>query len=136
MTRINLVNVTELYDQHLMAEYRELPRLFIYAKDLQVKGKRPGGLNIPEHYVLGTGHVKFFVNKLKFLERRFSELVVELKNRGFNIQYTSSDIMTEGLDPYWFGDYVPTVEAIDLNRERINERLAAKPGWYRKTMRE
>lgn len=28
MTRINLTLVSELTDQHLMAEYRELPRVF------------------------------------------------------------------------------------------------------------
>ena len=31
MTRINLTLVSELTDQHLMAEYRELPRVFWYS---------------------------------------------------------------------------------------------------------
>ena len=28
MTRINLINPEKLTDQHLLAEYRELPRIF------------------------------------------------------------------------------------------------------------
>ena len=31
MTRINLTLVSELADQHLIAEYRELPRVFGYS---------------------------------------------------------------------------------------------------------
>ena len=38
MTRINLTLVSELADQHLMAEYRELPRIFGAVRDRLAKG--------------------------------------------------------------------------------------------------
>lgn len=34
MTRINVVPVTELTDKHLLAEYRELPRIFGASKKM------------------------------------------------------------------------------------------------------
>ena len=60
MTRINVVPVKELTNKHLVAEYREIMRL---PKNLNTslnrKGK-PFNMNeIPEDYVLGSGHVKF-----------------------------------------------------------------------------
>ena len=40
MTRINLTLVSELADQHLMAEYRELPRVFGAVRKHVQNGKR------------------------------------------------------------------------------------------------
>ncbi|MGP2427932.1 pyrimidine dimer DNA glycosylase/endonuclease V, partial [Escherichia coli] len=40
MTRINLTLVSELADQHLMAEYRELPRVFGAVRKHVANGKR------------------------------------------------------------------------------------------------
>lgn len=66
MTRINLVHPSRLCDQHLLAELRELPRI--------PNGVLSGRLkrhydDAPEHYVLGYGHVKFFVNVARIVER-------------------------------------------------------------------
>lgn len=55
MTRINCVPVEELTDKHLLAEYRELPRIFNLARAVE---------DAPTEYVLGTGHMKFFYDKL------------------------------------------------------------------------
>jgi hypothetical protein len=30
---------------------------------------------------------------------------------------------TEGIDKWWFGDYIPTQEAVDINKKRIEQRL-------------
>lgn len=61
MTRINLVPVSELSDQHLIAEYRELPRIFNLVLNAQYKGKYPLDFKISDTYLLGTGHVTFFM---------------------------------------------------------------------------
>ncbi len=80
MTRINLIPVEELSDQHLMAEYRELPRIV----NGVIEGKfKPS--NVPEHYILGTGHVKFFTNKILFLAARYRLLFAELQYREFKL---------------------------------------------------
>lgn len=76
MTRINLVKVQTLSDQHLLAEYRELPRII---SDWRKRGYFPKFYEgIPSNYRLGSGHVKFFRNKLKFLIKRFSLIIQEL----------------------------------------------------------
>lgn len=132
MTRINMVPPEELTDQHLMREYQELPRVLALVKKTQEKGKLPKDLKIAEKYILGTGHILFFYNKLTFLKKRQEKLVKELLKRGYNIKFT------EGLDlssfeTVWLDDYHPTIEDIELSRSRINEKIAMKPDWYRKT---
>jgi deoxyribonuclease (pyrimidine dimer) len=112
MTRINVVPVAELCDKHLLAEYRELPRVFKLATPYR---------KLPERYTLGKGHVIFFYNKLGYLATRFVEIVNEAKKRGFKVKYTTADV--RGLNPVLFGDYTPTPEALALNRARIAERI-------------
>lgn len=115
MTRINVVPVKELCDKHLLAEYRELPRVFGLAKVCH---------DIPTQYTLGKGHVKFFYNKLEFLDKRFKQLVKEMLRRGFNPKYTS--IPPRGYTGEellaLYNNYKPTREALAINRERIEER--------------
>lgn len=116
-----------------MAEYRELPRVFGYVRKLQEKGKRPRGIDIPKTFTFGHGHIKFFSDKLKYVESRYKSLVSELKSRGYNITFAETDNLTEGLDVYWFGDYIPSEDEINLSKQRIAEKVAQKPEWYRKT---
>ena len=76
---------------------------------------------IPDRFKLGTGHVKFFYNKLFYLFKRYIELYTECKNRGFNVQnYTEAwvDVPTELMN-----DYKPTREDRLIIQRRINERL-------------
>ena len=124
MTRINCVPVQELCNKHLFAEWRELPRIKSYVSKSINKGLNV--LDIPPHYVLGKGHVKFFYNKLSFLIKRYDELTKELLDRGYNIE--KSELIMEGL-PNWFNDWVPTQEDIMLNRHRIKERMPKNPKW-------
>lgn len=121
MTRINVVNPSELSQQHLCAEYREIARLPGNLKAwLNRKSKKPCFSEIPSQYVLGTGHVKFFFNKMKFLESRFEAIVAEMIRRGYNPKYTDSSIFKTS--ETFYKDYAPTQEAVELNRERIRER--------------
>lgn len=121
MTRINVVPVTELADQHLMAEYRELPRI------LTVVAKTPEPNYLEGDYRLGEGHVRFFYDKGLYLFTRYCALVAELRVRGF--QLNVPDLDWEGFKI--MGDYAPTPEAIAINRERLLEKINAKPDWYR-----
>lgn len=113
MTRINCIPVTELSYLHLLAEYRELPRVSKLARPAKA----------PAEYVLGTGHVTFFYNKGKWLKRRFEEEIVpELQRRGVDVKYTHYRDHPEGLNEDW----TPTPEAMALNRDRIATRLGTK----------
>ncbi|MGC6406316.1 pyrimidine dimer DNA glycosylase/endonuclease V [Bisgaard Taxon 45] len=116
MTRINLIAPTELCDQHLLAEHRELTRI----PNAVAKGKF-SLIGQPEDYKLGTGHVRFFFNKLSFLKKRYDLLHHECKARGFNVQYIWPDNLPE--DKTLWLDYTPTERALATNRARILERM-------------
>jgi deoxyribonuclease (pyrimidine dimer) len=124
MTRINVVPVATLTRQHLVAEYRELPRVFRLVLHAQVRGMRWNDPKIQGRYTLGRGHVTFFYNKLGWCLARFEALVREMKTRGYQPRYLSIDpAILRQLDAHWFGDWTPTRAAIRLNRDRIRERL-------------
>ncbi len=125
MTRINCVPVESLSDLHLLAEYRELPRVFSGVRAAQQRNMTAEYyLKKYPKYVLGTGHVCFFYPRCKYLAKRFIYLVRELKRRGFNVQYDNVDAKVYGIDHEWFGDWKPTSEAIKINQARIRARLA------------
>ena len=77
---------------------------------------------IPAQYVLGPGHVKYFFDKMKFLQRRFEQLVTEMQQRGYKTSYTDSSIFVPH-DVKFYNDYVPSEDDVELNLKRINERL-------------
>ena len=121
MTRINVVPVEELCDQHLLAEWRELPRMRAYAEKTSAKASE-----IPLRYTLGEGHMKFFLDKGVFLEQRHAKLTEELLRRGFNLMNTNRFEMSA---KYGKKAYVPDLESLSINRARILERTPAKPRW-------
>lgn len=115
MTRINCIPVSELTDQHLLAEYRELPRLSKLARLPNPKEV------FPLNYKMGTGHVKFFYDKGEYLRRRFEdEIVPEMLSRGFNPQYTTYKLHTHA---ELNRDWQPTIDDEMINASRINDRL-------------
>lgn len=124
MTRINLVDPSMLHRKHLVAELHELPRVFSLARNAQhiLAYKK-----IPSNYVLGTGHVIFFYDKLKFLANRYSDLCDEMRVRGYNINQIPEEELLDCIDRKLINDYVPTDTAIVLNLKRIKERT--KPEW-------
>lgn len=123
MTRINVVPVESLTTRHLVAEYREITRLpKNLATALNRKSKPFSWDEIPSEYRMGTGHVKFFFDKMQFLESRFDQLVNEMLRRGFNPNFRDSGIFTK-CSPEFYNNYNPTPEAIQINLERIQERL-------------
>ena len=117
MTRINVVPVEELCDKHLLAEYYELPRVFKLAKVCS---------DAPKEYTLGKGHLKFFYDKLGYLFWRYIDIRNELLQRKFKINedkyYSNVEIMGE---KYSVCGYIPNEKALEINRARIKERIAA-----------
>jgi len=78
VTRINVgIQPSELCDQHLVAEYRELPRLW----NLQLKSLPP------IQFKLGTGHVLWCAQYQGMLADRYVALVAEMRARGFSVSY-------------------------------------------------
>lgn len=117
MTRINIgIPPQKLTRQHLIAEHRELKRIPNMVRTGKAKIE-----NIPEQFKLGTGHVKFFYDKLGYLRQRYRELYHECKRRGYNVQNYES--AWEGIPNELMGDYTPTKRDRDIVQKRINKRL-------------
>lgn len=129
MTRINLIPVEELTDQHLLAEHREIKRIpniilsWKYSLD-----------NQPKEFTLWKWHVKFFYDKLDFLCERYNKIFNECIKRWFLI----ANYWWAFLNPIllWayrnmFNDYIPTQKDIELSRQRIKEKINMKPDFYK-----
>jgi deoxyribonuclease (pyrimidine dimer) len=131
MTRINLIPTKELSDQHLLAEYRELPRVIkqehIYIGDA------------PDKYVLGKGHVKWAVKHGNFCLSRYYYICEEMKYRGFKVNYPYEDLAKIAEDKQislYSKTYFPTEDDIELSRNRIKEKLNMKLSWYKWSNRD
>lgn len=122
MTRINVVPPEELCRQHLLAEYRELPRIFPLAIAAMQRGEKPADVRNPREYVLGTGHVRFFYSRLHWLNMRFLLLVREMQSRGYATNFSEPYDLT-GIPSCWCNDYQPTAHALEINRARIAARM-------------
>ena len=88
---------------------------------------------VPKKFTLNGGHVYFFYNKGKYLYNRYQELISEMKRRGFkpdsNRKFPRDIFKENGL----YNDWIPTMEDYKVIRQRIEEKIALKPDWYRKT---
>ncbi len=104
MTRINAnISPARLIDQHLVAEYREIVRIpnAVRKIDVHVLSAK----HIPSKFTLGTGHVIFFYDKIKYLHDRFKDICAEMRSRNFNVNMTD-DMFIECLThrPDQYGD--------------------------------
>ena len=133
MTRINIVEPSELTDQHLIAEYREITMVPGSLKRTLVSKIGYKESKVPKKYTLNTGHVYFFYNKGKYLYKRYREIVIEMKLRGFNPDSNRKFPRNIFIDNNLYNDWMPTMEDYKIIRQRIAERIASKPDWYRKT---
>lgn len=122
MTRINVIPVRLLSDEHLGAEYRELPRVFGEVRAAQDRGEIPSSIPMPFHYKLGEGHVRFFYNKLDYLLRRYAEICRWRWYRGFQVNYPDLAELTERIEEEWFNDWIPDIEAQRTNLFRLIDR--------------
>ena len=115
MTRINAgFPVKQLSNKHLIAEHREIKRVPNVVKKKQEIGA------IPESFRLGTGHVRFFYDKLEYLRLRYEEIYAECLERKFNVTYFGN--AWDDVQPHLMNDWIPTDEAKQLIIDRIEER--------------
>lgn len=122
MTRINLVDPQYLINDHLMAEYRELPRIFRAVIVLEQKNVNLRKYKFPRKFRLGEGHMKFFYRRCKWLAERWVTIKEELIHRGYNLDPEYIQLVQYRISvlPAWsWGEYQPTPEDIYLSMERI-----------------
>ena len=136
MTRINIIPVSELHDQHLIAEYREIT--MVPAALNRTLNSKTGLIRekISKRFTLNNGHVYFFYDKGLYLDKRYTEIVNEMKSRGFNPDSARIFPIEIFKDNDLYNDWTPTIEDQKLIRQRIQERINSKPDWYRKTSYE
>lgn len=134
MTRINTIDVNRLTDQHLMAEYRELPMIMaslrrsLTSQSVQKLVKR-----IPHKYTLNKGHVLHFYNKGLFLYNRYTDLITELRSRNYNIkpEDRSVDFSVFRNNIVLNNQWTPKPDDHVVNCDRIIERVGQRPTFYR-----
>lgn len=115
MTRINVgIKPSELHYKLLLAEHREITRIPNAIKSGRAKVK-----DIPDEFTLGSGHVKFFYNKLGYLKKRYESLYEECVRREFNVtnKVSAFDCPTELM-----GDYSERPSDRLLLIERLKQR--------------
>ena len=133
MTRINLVDPSELTDQHLIAEYREIFMVGGSLKRTLISKTGYQESRVSKNYTLNKGHVYFFYNKGKYLHNRYHELIDEMKRRGFQPDKSRVFPTKVFKDNGLYNDWTPTIEDYKIIRERIQQKINMKPNWYRKT---
>lgn len=130
MTRINLgILPSELCDQMLVAEYRELPRTVkLFSERLVRMGDAAYDVGVPSFPTLGAGHVLYFINYGKELQFRHMILRDEMYNRGINVSY--SDILKyERMEHCPIEHYkIARPLLIDRIKVRLSE-MKRKPTW-------
>lgn len=132
MTRINLVPVQCLTNKHLVAEYKELPRVFTHVRKHIEKKRSPEDIRIPRYFKLNRGHETFFFNKCMWVLRRYRWLYMEMKKRQFKadpiLYYTITASVRENIqqDLYgqlWFNDWKPRPEDYYLSMARLCKKV-------------
>lgn len=131
--RCNLIDPSLLTDQHLIAEKRELRMIPPLLEKKLKKGIEHVLLSIPSSFVLGKGHMSFWLNKGLYLEKRFISLHEEMKRRGFNpdesLKFNSKDFLFYKDSLYL--DYIPTEDSLIKIKERLKDKFLEKPSWYK-----
>jgi len=133
MTRINLIKPSELSDQHLIAEYREIFMIgSALQRSMQSKGWHSTKKNLPKEFTLNIGHVKFFYDKGKYLYKRYLDLIDEMKSRGMNPN-PERQFKIKQWPEELYKDWKPTEKDMQVIRKRIKEKINEKPSFYRWT---
>lgn len=117
MARVNVgLNPRLLSDQHLVAESVEITMITggLRAHKYELKGP------IPPKFSLGKGHINFFKNKLKYLEKRLAEVNSEMVRRGFK---PGTSINLSEFPSKYHNDWKPTMDDSSVLRARVAHRL-------------
>ena len=129
MTRINIIPCKLLLDQHLIAEKKEINQLIGQInKSLQSKNWHINN-NIPNNFTLGTGHCKFFYNKIKYLDNRFKLIDEEISKR-YNKEYNSKFYNILNNNKELYNDFIPNKKDQLIIIERLKSKIIMKPNYY------
>lgn len=118
MTRINsILQVSNLTDEHLLAEHREIKRICSRFSKRLLLNKFD---DIPKNFTLGKGHEIFFLDKGHFTLTRYKLIHLECIRRGFKVQNYESNWKVYK-DTKYFNGW--TDNGLELILNRIKERI-------------
>jgi hypothetical protein len=121
LTRVNVVPPSELTNSQLLAEYREIPRIYRMVLKSIDRGEDVGQ-GVPPEFTYGKGALRFWYNKLQYIKLRQVALSEEMRARNYQT-IAHPDPLSEGNHgiehPGYWQDYTPTEEALASNRRRL-----------------
>lgn len=121
MVRVNIISPKLLSDQHLLAEHLEIMMLVSYARKNPPK-------EVPARYCLGKGHITFFKDKIRYLQKRFLEIQKEMKRRGFK---PKAKLNVKGISKKLLNNWIPVAGDKEIIKKRILWKIRKKPSYYR-----
>ena len=110
------IRVKNLCREHLLAEHREIKRT-----PNKVGNGKYSLVGQPAEFCLGTGHEKFFYDKLLYLKNRYEQLYAECIKQGFDVEYYGG--AWDNVPIELMNDYKPSLKDRNLLVDRINERI-------------
>lgn len=113
-------------DQMLKAEHREVVRVPNHIHKCISAKKSINFSGQPDEFKLGSGHVKFFYDKIKYLHKRWEDVHEECLARGFDMSDYSKAF--RNIPDWLYNDWEETAEARKLVVERVTERIHAMKG--------
>lgn len=122
MVRVNLINPEKLADQHLIAEYAEILILRQYILNY------PSTENLPEHFTLNKGHMRFFKDKVRYLKERHDRIRKEMIKRKFQPKIIFN---LKGFKKMNLQNWKPCLKDKNIIKKRIKTKLRKKPKFYR-----
>jgi deoxyribonuclease (pyrimidine dimer) len=128
--RCNIIPVSNLTDQHLIAERNEL-RFIPPFLQKRVNNHIPLLQGMPKSYTLNTGHMTFWLDKFKYLEVRYDEITLEMISRGFNPNLDIIFDVTLSKQLGLYKDWCPNEKDFGIIKSRIKEKILLKFKWYR-----
>lgn len=126
MTRVTILDPSDLTNEWLLANHREVPRI---VNELIEHPDRLVLKDIPKQFTLGNGHVKYFRNKLLYIAKLHQATIDECHKRGIKIDpniRVDLNLLPYHIKMFCLNDWTPTkadyATIIDRLVERFNLR--------------
>lgn len=122
MTRINVLPASCLSGKHLVAAWKEYPRMITYVEKLNASARE---IIIPERYTFNDGHMRFFVDKMMYIWHQIVDVYHEMRDRGYRPDESLLLIYRQriwALPERYKGYWKPSPKDQYLNMARLVER--------------
>lgn len=133
MTRVTILDPSDLTNEWLLANHREIPRI---VNELIEHPERLVLKDIPKQFTLGNGHIKYFRNKLLYIAKLHQATIEECKKRGINYDKSITvelDKLPDHIKMFCLNDWTPSREDHRVLILRLIERFSLRGKAYHMT---